>query len=782
MSRIDAKSNSANREYDVLGRLVSETDRTNATTTYDYNLNGKRTLQTDAESKATAWAYNAVGQRTSMTYSDAGVQAFTHNAAGTVLTKTLPSGRVHEFTVDSFQDLVTQVDYKNSTGTITNTEAFTFDDMGRQTNVSSSQYSVSSGRTYDDYGRLDEESTTYSGHTYTVSYGYNDQGQRTSLTYPSGDVTEYGYNNRKMLNTISWESNQLEVRDYNANGLLTSVDRAFEDETRTYDDASRLTSISSTNTGSMTYTYDANDNVLSETLSGVMAPYSFTTEKAGAGTYADGYDHEDRFMRYIRAGVNEDILLGRSGIGNVLSSTLNGGSPTNRTYDNAHAITSLGSATQTYDTDGNATTLHTGVTVDWDDAGRVESTHVSSAATAGIEGDNEYGYLDGRKVWRKITRSSNVVSHEVYVYDGPNRIADYNASSVAGSPNLQRVYDGAIDNLRAIIASNGDVFIPTRNRQWSIVSLTENASGSVVERYAYDKFGKRTIYAVNGSTVRTSSSYSNDYGYTGQEELPESGLDYFKARHYDAATGEFLSKDRLLFVDGMSTYRGYFLLTSRDPYGTLCECRAKNITYDGIIFHPSDRGSPGSWDSFNEALMELDKFERIVKSADFLKGLACPNACNFAETVIMDHVGEGMAGGHGVPCGTYDIPGGGFGATDLIPIFEKWKKNFRKDAHEWNIVVKVQGQCCNIETYSFWNPCGWFAGSSQYESYSNHTYYHKCSLTDGSQALPNPNYSGVDFSEFNERLPKVLIPCIAEAMQWYSCNRPNNYGGKKLNL
>jgi len=36
----------------------------------------------------------------------------------------------------------------------------------------------------------------------------------------------------------------------------------------------------------MTYRYDDNGNVLSETLSGVMAPNSFTTEKTGAGTYA----------------------------------------------------------------------------------------------------------------------------------------------------------------------------------------------------------------------------------------------------------------------------------------------------------------------------------------------------------------------------------------------------------------------------------------------------------------------------------------------------------------
>jgi len=84
-------------------------------------------------------------------------------------------------------------------------------------------------------------------------------------------------------------------------------------------------------------------------------------------------------------------------------------------YD-VHAMTGLGASSQSYDSDGNATALHTGVTLDWDDAGRVQATHVGSSATAGIEGDNQYGYLDGKKIWRKITRGGSVVINEVYVY------------------------------------------------------------------------------------------------------------------------------------------------------------------------------------------------------------------------------------------------------------------------------------------------------------------------------------------------------------------------------
>ena len=273
-------------------------------------------------------------------------------------------------------------------------------------------------------------------------------------------------------------------------------------------------------------------------------------------------------MRYIRTAVSEDYLLGRSGIGNISSANLNGSS-TSRMYNNVHALTSLGASSQSYDSDGNATTLHTGVTLDWDDAGRVQATHVGSSATAGIEGDNEYGYLDGKKIWRKITRGGSVVTNEVYIYAGPNRIAEYSASQPATNPLRQRVFADGIDSLSAIVQSNGNVLIPTRNRQWSIIALTSNSTGSALERYAYNIYGTRTILTSNGTTVRPTSTYTNNYGYTSREQLPESGLMYFRARHYDQTFGEFLSKDLMEFVDGTSLYRAYFVPSMVDFNGRL---------------------------------------------------------------------------------------------------------------------------------------------------------------------------------------------------------------------
>ncbi len=348
--------------------------------------------------------------------------------------------------------------------------------------------------------------------------------------------------------------------------MLTGVDRAFVDETRTYNAGSQLTQINNTNVGSQTYTYDLNGNVTSETLSGNMANYSFSTIHAG-GPFADGYDAEDRFMRFKRSGVTEDILLTRSNIGNISNVNRNG-TNTARGYNTAHGLTTVtGGTTQTYDTDGNTTKLHTNVTAVWDDAGRMKNTNVPAGATAGIQGLNENGYVGGNRIWKKITRSGSVVEHRVHIHAGPNLIAEYNAGVAASTPVQEYVYAGEIDSLVMIRRSDATKYGVTRNRQWSITALHDLANGNIVERYAYEMTGKRTIYAANGTTVRTTSSYGNNFGYTNRWHDAESGLMYFRARYYNPLTGEFLSRDPMEFVDGMSLYRGYFTLKGTDPSG-----------------------------------------------------------------------------------------------------------------------------------------------------------------------------------------------------------------------
>ena len=54
---------------------------------------------------------------------------------------------------------------------------------------------------------------------------------------------------------------------------------------------------------------------------------------------------------------------------------------------------------------------------------------------------------------------------------------------------------------------------------------------------------------------------------------------YNRARYYDPATGEFISRDPLEYVDGMSLYRGYFAPGDMDPSGLVCSDNGGEYQY-----------------------------------------------------------------------------------------------------------------------------------------------------------------------------------------------------------
>jgi len=87
------------------------------------------------------------------------------------------------------------------------------------------------------------------------------------------------------------------------------------------------------------------------------------------------------------------------------------------------------------------------------------------------------------------------------------------------------------------------------------VTALVNASGTVVERYLYDPYGKVTV--CDGSwTPRegNASAYSNEVLFTGHRLDPESGLYYTLWRHYHPTLGDWTGRDPKGYVDGMGLY------------------------------------------------------------------------------------------------------------------------------------------------------------------------------------------------------------------------------------
>jgi len=73
--------------------------------------------------------------------------------------------------------------------------------------------------------------------------------------------------------------------------------------------------------------------------------------------------------------------------------------------------------------------------------------------------------------------------------------------------------------------------------------------------------------AADGVTVRSTSSYNQQVGFTGRYLDKETGLWYFRARYYSASLSNFISRDPLGYYAGYDLYDAQFIPNMLDPEG-----------------------------------------------------------------------------------------------------------------------------------------------------------------------------------------------------------------------
>jgi RHS repeat-associated protein len=322
----------------VPGELCTTTD-TKGTTTYGYDSNGNliaisppspqggTTITVDSLSRPTSIVD---GNGNTLTISYDGLDRVTkrnYNESGDP-TCSNPATCV-KYNYDDSGNLTSRVD-------TTGTTHFTYDDLNHLTQKGlPSSTDACSGHsqiifTYDGVGNL----TSFCDAGGTVTYDTYDAANRlTKMTDLNGKVLHFGYNNNDQRTSITFPS---------ATGVI---------ETIGYDGAGNISSVSAVQSGtttltSFTYTYaiGTNDTVLRQTVGQPLLGITTTNT----------YDALNRLQEAKETGATDDRKYTYDGNGNVTSTNING-TVTTVVPNNANELSTVGGVGYSYDADGNET-------------------------------------------------------------------------------------------------------------------------------------------------------------------------------------------------------------------------------------------------------------------------------------------------------------------------------------------------------------------------------------------------------------------------------------------
>jgi RHS repeat-associated protein len=213
-----------------------------------------------------------------------------------------------------------------------------------------------------------------------------------------------------------------------------------------------------------------------------------------------------------------------------------------------------------YDKEGNRTKRTNTATgeVDnytWDYRNRLTGVISQDASGAGAVTTQTVSYeydVDNQRVSKTV---NGVV--EKYVIDR-DQIAY--VTDASGTQTFHYLYGTNVDAVMAQDSPTGMVW--SLSDRLGSVNLLTDAGGVVVNQRTFDSFGRVLSETNPGVKFR--------YGYTGREQDGETGLDYYRARYYDAANGRFISVDPAGFEAGdtnLYRYVGNSSTLYTDPSG-----------------------------------------------------------------------------------------------------------------------------------------------------------------------------------------------------------------------
>ncbi len=380
--------------------------------------------------------------------------------------------------------------------------SYSYDLRGLQLTAQFSASGAGVTSDFDGFGRLVESTTTMGGPSLSRSIysAYDANGNRTRVTHPDGAYFDFAYDERDRLTQIcenpvqecSSTANPVISLSYDSQGRRQQLTRGASVSVSSYgyDLVSRLSSLAHDLDGSGT----AND---------VSSSFDFNPASQIVTRTLSNSAYESPLVSqtrgYIVNGLNQYTQITSPGAANL-------------TYDANGNLTSDGPTDFTYDTENRLTSASRGKSANlaYDPKGRLFQT------------------------------SGSITTQ--FLYDGDSLVAEYDAGG-----SLKRRYVSGTGADEPLIWYEGEEVSAANRRylhadyQGSIIAVA-NSAGATLEKETYDPYGNQ------------GAANSSRFQYTGQANIPELGLYYYKARMYSPLLGRFMQTDPIGYEDDFNLY------------------------------------------------------------------------------------------------------------------------------------------------------------------------------------------------------------------------------------
>ena len=515
----------------------------NQETIYGYNELGQQISQKDALNRETKFEYDKLGRRTKRILPLGQVETYSYATDGNLQSKTDFNGKTTTFSYDNLRRLMSKTpDASLNEPTI----SFTYNDLGQRATMTDA--SGTTNYVYDSRNRLQSKQTPEGN----LSYTYDESGSIKTLrsNHAGGVSVDYAYDELNRLST---------VKD---NRLVGSQTISY-----TYDAVGNLQSYSYPNQVTTSYAYNNLNRLTTLTVSNAtrgLASYAYTLGAAGNRTQV--VEGSGRVVNYVyddlyrltsetiaNSANNGQISYQFDAVGNRLQRNSNVNLIANQTssYDANDRLNS-----DTFDNNGS-TKISNGKSFNYDFENKLTST--SDGIQIVYDGDgNRISKTVGGVTTKYLVDTNNLTGYAQVVEE------------IQGG-SVVRTYTYGHD-LISQRQSSGVSFY-NYDGHGSVRNLT-NASGSITDTYAYDAFG--TLIDRSGST-------NNNYLYAGEQFDADLGFYYNRARYLNVSTGRFISQDSYEGSQFEPTTLHKYLYSNNNPINQVDPSGHSNVGVADVV-------------------------------------------------------------------------------------------------------------------------------------------------------------------------------------------------------